>query len=259
MKNKIVILSVIGCALFSTTVFAHPITEIETKVYKEQDEKKIVKEIPEETEVTVKEENEDFVLTEDGYINKEDLYEKMYVTAGIGLNLRPEPNTNCKRIMAVPYNTELKIKKESIKDDTEWYIGYNDEYEFYVNKNYLSFEKQEEQKKVYYEESNNTYEEQTQTSSNSGSYLGTYRITHYCPCGQCGSGTGITASGTQATVGRTVACNSLPFGTQIVINGNVYTVEDTGGMGGNTIDVFVGSHQEALNLGVYYADVYLAN
>ena len=59
--------------------------------------------------------------------------------------------------------------------------------------------------------------------------------------------------------GRTVACNSLPFGTRIVINGNVYVVEDRGGMANNVIDVFFNSHQEALNFGVKYADVYYAD
>lgn len=262
MKNKMiraVMLSVIGCTLFSTTVFANPITETETKIYKEQDRKEIISTIPKDSEINVIDENEIFVLTDNGYIDKSDLYEDMYVTAKSGLNFRTEPNTDCEIITAVPYNTKIKIKKESIKEDTEWYIGYNDEYEFYVNKNYLSFEKQED---IVYEESNKNYsyhEETNQQQSSSGAYLGTYKITHYCACSRCSSGTGITASGTYATEGRTVACNSLPFGTRIIINGNVYTVEDTGGMGGNTIDIFVGSHQEALNLGVYYADVYLVN
>ena len=46
---------------------------------------------------------------------------------------------------------------------------------------------------------------------------------------------------------------------QIVINGNVYVVEDRGGMANNVIDVFFNSHQEALNFGVKYADVYYAD
>lgn len=212
MKNKkirAVILSVVGCMLFSITAFANSTTEN---------------------------------------------YETMYVTAKIGLNLRPEPNTDCERITAVPYNTELKIKKESIKDDTEWYVGYNDEYEFYVNKNYLSFDKQEEVKEQVVSTSNNV------TSNSKGSYLGKYKITHYCPCSYCcGWSTGITASGTKATAGRTVGCNSLPLGTKVMINGNVYTVEDTGGMSSNVIDIFCNSHQEALNKGTYYTDVYLVN
>ncbi len=92
-----------------------------------------------------------------------------------------------------------------------------------------------------------------------GRYLGRFRLTAYCPCARCcGKSNGITASGTVATAGRTVACNTLPFGTRIIINGHTYVVEDRGGMKGNAVDIFFDSHQAALNFGVGYADVYLA-
>lgn len=50
-------------------------------------------------------------------------------------------------------------------------------------------------------------------------YLGEYRITGYDLCMDCcGKTDGITASGTQASVGRTCAAGSgLPFGTRIFI------------------------------------------
>ena len=168
---------------------------------------------------------------------------KMYVSAQNGLNIREFASTDSNIVDTVPVNTELDVVEGFYIGD--WVRILYNEKECYVNSKYLS------DTKVYIEENK---------EDTSGSYLGTYKITHYCSCNQCcGWSTGITASGTYATAGRTVACNSLPFGTRIIINGNVYTVEDTGGMGGNTIDIFVGSHQEALNLGVYYADVYLAN
>lgn len=86
---------------------------------------------------------------------------------------------------------------------------------------------------------------------------GNCRITHYCPCARCcGKADGITASGVPATVGRTVANGSLPFGTRIQINGSEYVVEDRG-VGDFTIDVFVAGHQEAWDMGEYYADVYI--
>lgn len=90
-------------------------------------------------------------------------------------------------------------------------------------------------------------------------YLGTFRITHYCPCSVCcGEYTGLTASGTYATAGRTVSASSqFEFGTQLEIDGNVYTVEDRGGFSENTIDIFCDSHEEALEKGSYYADVYI--
>ena len=84
------------------------------------------------------------------------------------------------------------------------------------------------------------------TASTSGQI---YKITAYCPCSKCcGKSTGVTASGTRATAGRTVAASSkFAFGTKLNINGHIYTVEDRGGaISGNKIDIFVNSHSEAL-------------
>ena len=90
--------------------------------------------------------------------------------------------------------------------------------------------------------------------------IGTFKITGYCGCSSCcGKTTGITASGTKATAGRTIAADTskLPFGTKVVINGHTYTVEDRGGaIRGNRIDVFFSSHAKALEWGVRYCDVY---
>lgn len=86
----------------------------------------------------------------------------------------------------------------------------------------------------------------------------TYKITAYCSCSKCcGKSTGRTASGTQATAGRTVAASSkFAFGTKLNIGGNIYTVEDRGGaINGNKIDIFVNSHSEALQWGVKYLPV----
>lgn len=86
----------------------------------------------------------------------------------------------------------------------------------------------------------------------------TYKITAYCSCAKCcGKTTGRTASGTQATAGRTVAASSkFAFGTKVNIGGNTYTVEDRGGaIQGNKIDIFVNSHSEALQWGVKYLQV----
>ena len=86
----------------------------------------------------------------------------------------------------------------------------------------------------------------------------TYKITAYCPCSKCcGKSTGITASGTRATAGRTVAASSkFAFGTKLNIGGKIYTVEDRGGaINGNRIDIFVNSHAEALQWGVRYLPV----
>lgn len=88
-----------------------------------------------------------------------------------------------------------------------------------------------------------------------------YKITAYCPCAKCcGKTNGITAMGTHATAGRTVAASSkFSFGTKLNINGHTYTVEDRGGaIKGNKIDIFVNSHAEALAWGVRYLPVSVA-
>ena len=90
---------------------------------------------------------------------------------------------------------------------------------------------------------------------------GRYKVTAYCACVKCcGKTNGITASGTRATANRTIAAPStFAFGTQVVINGQTYTVEDRGGaIQGNRIDVYMNSHSEALAWGVKYLPVQVA-
>ena len=87
----------------------------------------------------------------------------------------------------------------------------------------------------------------------------TFCITAYCPCELCcGKSDGITATGTVATEGRTIAVDPsvIPYGTEVVINGHTYIAEDCGGaICGNRIDIFFDSHQAALNWGVQYLEV----
>ena len=100
----------------------------------------------------------------------------------------------------------------------------------------------------------------TSSSSSNGTYLGRFKLTGYCSCSICTgqwSG-GSTASGTTPTAGRTIAMGGVPFGTKLMINGQIYTVEDRGTAYGH-VDVFFGSHSEAIAFGVQYADVYQVN
>lgn len=97
-------------------------------------------------------------------------------------------------------------------------------------------------------------------SMNGYECIGTYLTTGYCPCAACcGKTNGVTASGVVAKANHTIAADTsvLGFGTQVVINGQVYTVEDRGGaIRGNRIDIYFSSHQEALNYGKKYVKVY---
>lgn len=91
--------------------------------------------------------------------------------------------------------------------------------------------------------------------------IGTFTIYHYCPCSQCcGKTGGVTASGSRAREGRTIAVDPaiIPLETEVIIDGQKYIAEDTGsGIRGNEIDMFVSSHEEALQLGVNTAEVFI--
>lgn len=93
-------------------------------------------------------------------------------------------------------------------------------------------------------------------------HLGEFEITYYCPCTKCcGKTDGITASGTLAIEGQTVAADwdLLPPGTRIYIEGIGFrTVEDKGGaINGNKLDVYMDSHAAALEAGRHKADVWI--
>ena len=90
---------------------------------------------------------------------------------------------------------------------------------------------------------------------------GVFEITHYCKCTRCcGKNDGITATGTQATAGRTIAVDPkvIPLGTEVIIDGQSYIAEDTGGaIKGNKIDIYVDSHSEAIQRGRITREVFI--
>ena len=107
-----------------------------------------------------------------------------------------------------------------------------------------------------YEDSGDSY---SSSGTSGGTYLGNFTLTAYCPCAQCcGTANNPTASGVYPTAGHTVAMAGVPFGTQLLINGTVYTVEDRGTPYGH-VDIFFNSHSEALAFGLQSADVYQLN
>ncbi len=83
------------------------------------------------------------------------------------------------------------------------------------------------------------------------SYIGDFKLTGYCACKKCcgkspsNPNYGITAMGTRATEGRTIAMDKrFPFGTKVYIEGlGVRIVEDRGGaIKGSRIDVYATTH-----------------
>ena len=95
--------------------------------------------------------------------------------------------------------------------------------------------------------------------------LGSFEITAYCTGTCCSSGTGITASGTVATVGRTIGVdpNVIPLGLTVKIvfqdgTEHIYKAEDTGSaIQGNIIDLLCESHESALQFGRQTCRVYV--
>ena len=118
-------------------------------------------------------------------------------------------------------------------------------------------ETMDESQKVEKEQETNLAPVPTDAPSGEGIYM-TLKAYAYCPCVQCcGKDDGITATGTQATPNRTIAVDPsvIPYGSRVVIDGNVYVAEDCGGdIKGYTIDVFHTTHQEALQWGIKYVD-----
>ena len=77
--------------------------------------------------------------------------------------------------------------------------------------------------------------------------------TAYCACEKCcGKTDGITATGTKATSGRTIAVDPrmITYGSKIYIDGHEYCAEDCGGaIKDNRIDIYFDTHEEALQFG----------
>lgn len=90
-------------------------------------------------------------------------------------------------------------------------------------------------------------------------YIDGCELTAYCSCVFCcEKDDGITATGTQAQQGATIAVDPdvIPLGAWVEIDGHQYHAEDVGGgVCGNHIDVYFDSHDEAVEFGRQVANV----
>lgn len=102
--------------------------------------------------------------------------------------------------------------------------------------------------------------------------LGIFKLTAYCPCAICCgdyvNNRPLDANGNEIVYGSTgkvlvqgksiaVDLSVIPYNTKVIIDGHEYIAHDTGGaIKGNRIDVYFESHQEALDFGVQYAEVF---
>lgn len=116
-----------------------------------------------------------------------------------------------------------------------------------------------------------TCKEETETRTETrtievGGAIGQVRTTGYCHCSKCNGqwAGGPTASGVMPKANHTIAVDAynpiVPMGTKVVINGVIYTVEDTGNLNANNsdFDIFFNSHAEALAWGRRNHTAYLA-
>ena len=98
--------------------------------------------------------------------------------------------------------------------------------------------------------------------SNLPTFAGVFSTTAYCKCEKC---CGIwtdspTKSGTIPQEGRTIAVDPdvIPLGTQVIIDGQIYTAEDTGSaVKGNVIDIYFNNHEETEEYGRQDREVWI--
>lgn len=94
-----------------------------------------------------------------------------------------------------------------------------------------------------------------------------FKVTHYCGCSKCcgkysgGSESvayGASGKRLEALVSVAVDPSVIPLGTVLYDDeGRLYRAEDTGsGVKGHHIDLFVGDHQEAIDMGVREMKLY---
>lgn len=206
------------------------------------------------------------------------------VTADL-LTVRTGPSTDCEAVGMLSWGDSVYI---TYAPSSEWFEIYLDDGCYYVSSDYIfsseygttgsgtdydygyndtystDYGYTDYSSSGYdyndYGSTDTTYEAPAEeATTSSGTYLGNFTLTAYCGCASCcGSSGGLTASGTVPTAGRTVAMGGVPFGTKLMINGNIYTVEDRGTSYG-VVDIFMNSHSDALAFGMQSADVYQLN
>ena len=155
-----------------------------------------------------------------------------YVSSPEGLNFRAKHSTDNDPICVIPYGTELDRTAVVIDNGEKWakvsYQGQNG----YVAAGYLT----------------------DQDPHEGMEYAGTWRVTAYAYTGSpC-------ANGNYPSVGYTVAQNSLPFGTEIYIDGVGFrTVEDRGPnyLGEDWCDLYLGDVTECVMWGDQYRDIWI--
>ena len=98
--------------------------------------------------------------------------------------------------------------------------------------------------------------------------LGNFKLTAYCSCSLCcgkwannrPNGIVYGAIGEELKEGYSIAVDPevISYKTEVIINGTIYKAQDCGGgIKGNEIDIYFEDHNDALDFGVQYADVFI--
>ena len=155
-----------------------------------------------------------------------------WVIAESGLNLRAQTTIKSNVLALMPYGTELEIIRTIGIGSDIWADVEYEGIHGYCKKEWLSPEDPLEGME----------------------YCGEWKITAYAYTGSpC-------ANGQFPTVGYTVACNSLPFGTRIYIDGVGFrTIEDRGPswLGDAWCDLYLGDTASCIQWGMQYKKVWM--
>lgn len=98
--------------------------------------------------------------------------------------------------------------------------------------------------------------------------LGEFKLTAYCSCSKCcgkwaynrPNGIVYGAIGEELKEDYSIAVDPevIPYKTEVIISGKTYKAQDCGGaIKGNRIDVYFEDHNDALEFGVQYAEVFV--
>lgn len=195
----------------------------------------------------------------------------------------PDSGTEDPRTVLVGYYQEFNEKVFDLEEDGETVVyqnsedgvavsNFNDTLMVYMliygdgKAGYVMDEEGKKNLKKIFDEMNYIDSASSAVEMDVGDSLGKVWVTAYCPCSLCCGpyANGITASGKTAKAKHTIAVDAynpiVPMGTKVVIDGTVYTVEDTGDLNhyGNDFDIFYAKHSDCGQWGRRHVEAYIA-
>lgn len=196
----------------------------------------------------------------------------------------PDSGTEDPRSVLVSYYQEFNEKVADIEGDGDSLIykntedgvpvsNFNDTLMVYMliygdgKAGYVMDEEGKKNLKKIFDEMNYISAASSAVEMDVGDSLGKVWVTAYCPCSLCCGpyANGITASGKTARAKHTIAVDAynpiVPMGTKVVIEGTVYTVEDTGNLNhyNNDFDIFYAKHEQTGQWGRRHVEAFIAD